>query len=260
LLFGAASARADLSACGSAYVKSSPDEKIHLYTICLTHGGLSRTDLAAALHNRAVAYREKGDVEAALADFTKSLQYDSKFGLAFYNRALIYMERGDFAAAEEDLSATVTRDPSRVRGQAFAYRGLLRGFRGACTAAAGDFDMAIKFNRKLAWGYTAKAWILATCADERQRDGREALKTAQKALTIQDHWRVHDALAAAYAELGQFDDSVRELRLAESGLDSRSDAYRASLEARLALYQAGQAYRQPSQPALGAGELLASEY
>ena len=171
LLLGTSVARADLSACGSAYVKDSPDEQIHLYTICLTHGGLSRTDLAAALLNRGVAYRQKGDVDAALADFDKSLKYDAKFGLAYFNRAFIYLQRGELVAAEADFSATVTRDPSRVWGEAFAYRGLLRAVRGLCAEAVADFDSAFKFNRKLAWGYTAKAWILATCADERQRNG-----------------------------------------------------------------------------------------
>ena len=88
-LFGGSVARADMSACSSAYVKDSLDEQIELYTICLTHGQMSAQHLAGAFINRGVAYLRKGDTDRALEDFNKSIHYDPKFGLAYLNRALI---------------------------------------------------------------------------------------------------------------------------------------------------------------------------
>jgi len=54
------------------------------------------------------------------------------------------------------------------------------------------------------------AWLLATCTDDRVRDGAEAVKDADKAckLTHGQQTRALGTLAAAYAEAGRFDDAV----------------------------------------------------
>jgi tetratricopeptide (TPR) repeat protein len=125
-----------------------------------------------------------------------------------------------------------------------------------------DFDMALKMNRKLAWAYSAKAWLLATCPEDSLRDGAEALKFAQKALSLQDHWKAHDALAAAYAELGRFEDSLRELKVAQEQLaaDEQAAQWQPYLQARLEQYEARQPYRERPSEALAAREWLASAY
>jgi tetratricopeptide (TPR) repeat protein len=259
-LLGVSVARADSSACSSGYVKKSPDEQIALYTICLTHGQVSRDHIAWAFHNRGVAYWQKGDTVHALADLNSSLEYDPKFGLAYFNRAFIEMNGGDFDAAEADFSATIKRDPVRVRARAYAYRGLIRMYRRSCAEASPDFEMALKMDRKLAWAYSAKAWLLATCVDGGQRNGVEAVKLAQRALALEDHWRVHDVLAAAYAELGRFDDSVRELKLARERLEpgAAANQWLAPIQARLALYEASQPYREEPAKATANGDWQAS--
>jgi tetratricopeptide (TPR) repeat protein len=259
-LFGASVARADMSACSSAYVKESPDEQIALYTLCLTKGDMTSKDLAGAFINRGVAYLRKADADRALADFSKSIHYDPKFGLAYLNRALIYLNRGELQLAEADLTATIERYPARVRARAYSYRGVIRMSRGSCADASRDFDDALKINRKLAWDYGAKAWLLSTCADEQWRNGAEALRLAQKALSLQDHWKFHDVLAAAYAELGRYEDGVRELKLALEKIEADESASprRASLQARLALYEAGQPYREHAGEENAEGEWLAA--
>ena len=90
--------------------------------------------------------------------------------------------------------------------------------------------------------------MLATCDDEAQRNGEEALDSARQALTLQDNWKLRDAMAAAYAELGRFGDSVRELKLAQDRIeyDDSGSPSRAGLQSRLALYESGQPYREPA--------------
>ena len=134
--------------------------------------------------------------------------------------------------------------------------------RGSCGDAVRDFDVALKMNRKLAWAYGAKAWLLSTCADEQWRNGPAALQLAQKSLSLQDHWKFHDVLAAAYAELGRYEDSVRELKLAQEKIraDDSGSAWRASLQTRLALYEAGQPYREQPGAANTGSEWLAALY
>src|SRR5262249_11088135 len=143
--------------------------------------------------------------------------------------------------------------------RAYVFRGVIRMSR-SCSEALNDFDAALRKDRKLAWGYAAKAWVRATCQDEKWRNGAEALQLAQTALSLEDHWKLHDVLAAAYAESGRYDDSVRELKLAEDklGPDASHNAWHSSLRARLTLYEARQPYREPTAEPAAAGEWLAS--
>jgi len=260
-LLGASCARADISACTSGYVKESPDERIRLYTICLKSGN-RRGDISWAFGSRGIAYLEKGEIDRAIADFTKAIEYDPKFSLAYYNRATAHLYRGDLDAAEADFSDAVTRQPRRVHAEAHARRGVIRMYKGRCGEALTDFDTALKINRKIAWAYSAKAWLLASCADDQIRNGTEALKLAQKAVSLKDHWKGHDALAAAYAELGQFDDSVREQNVALTMLAAQDEAgpWLPHVAARLALYEKRQPYREQPSESVKAGEWLASTY
>jgi tetratricopeptide (TPR) repeat protein len=91
------------------------------------------------------------------------------------------------------------------------------------------------------------AWILATSSNDAQRNGEEALRLAEKAceLTQNSQHEYVDTLAAAYAELGRFEDAVAQaqeaIRLAEeAGQTEAVAAYRQ----RLALYEQKQPYRE----------------
>ncbi|MHC4064804.1 MAG: tetratricopeptide repeat protein [Planctomycetota bacterium] len=91
------------------------------------------------------------------------------------------------------------------------------------------------------------AWILATCPDETHRDGPAAVRWAEQAceLTKNANAVLLDTLAAAYAEAGRFEDAVKAQRqtiklTTQAGASEQLEAYRA----RLALYEAGQPYRE----------------
>ena len=91
------------------------------------------------------------------------------------------------------------------------------------------------------------AWLLATCPDGNSRDGREALELATRACELTQH-RVAayvDTLAAAYAELGQFDRAVATqkaaLQLAEE--EGRPQEI-AEFRERLRLFEDRKPYRE----------------
>ncbi len=92
------------------------------------------------------------------------------------------------------------------------------------------------------------SWIHATSSDARIRDGIRALALAERAvrLTRRRDPDSLDSLAAALAELGQFDKAqavAREaLSAARAGGNERLSR---GLEQRLALYVRGQRYREP---------------
>jgi tetratricopeptide (TPR) repeat protein len=86
------------------------------------------------------------------------------------------------------------------------------------------------------------AWLRAATPEERWRDGKEAVRLAEVAcaLTNQRNPNYLDTLAAAYAEVGRFDDAVRTLGRAIALADARQMA---QFQERLALYEAGKPYR-----------------
>ena len=92
----------------------------------------------------------------------------------------------------------------------------------------------------------AVAWIRATSSDAQYRDGAEAVRLAEKASAATHNADAEclDALAAAYAETGRFDDAVRTAQQAiRAATDAKSDDALAPLKTRLALYELRKAYR-----------------
>ena len=84
----------------------------------------------------------------------------------------------------------------------------------------------------------ALAWNLATDRDDTLRDGREAVKIAEK-VCQKDNWQTPqyvDTLAAAYAEVERWNDAVKTQRLAIAKLGAESAETKASFESRLQQY------------------------
>jgi hypothetical protein len=63
--------------------------------------------------------------------------------------------------------------------------------------------------------YFDLAWLLATCPDERVRDSVLAIRIAQRALELDAvNADFMEVMAAAHADLGDFDEAVRWRALA----------------------------------------------
>ncbi len=94
------------------------------------------------------------------------------------------------------------------------------------------------------------AWLLATCPQENLRNGNESLEIASKLLnTYNELASSHEICAAAYAEVGDFDNAMKIQRQAINLIESRTtqEAYSSpqkdGLRARLELYKNQRAYR-----------------
>ena len=76
------------------------------------------------------------------------------------------------------------------------------------------------------------------------RDGHEAVRLAREAVRLNDDAIFRDTLAAAYAEVGQFDNAITEQQRAIEMLRAAGehDAV-ADFESRLDLYRRNQPYR-----------------
>ena len=88
------------------------------------------------------------------------------------------------------------------------------------------------------------AWLFATCSDSALRDGRSAVRFAEKALAKSKakDWSALDTLAAAYAEAGEFAKAASAQREA-IGL-CQDEKTKNDLGTRLKLYESNTPYRE----------------
>jgi cytochrome c-type biogenesis protein CcmH/NrfG len=93
------------------------------------------------------------------------------------------------------------------------------------------------------------AWMLATQEDAQQRNGAEAVRLARHAceLTANQNPASLNVLAAAYAEVGQFDQAVAQAEKAEQLARATGQTGLADIIQKLIdLYRQGQPYREVS--------------
>ena len=125
-----------------------------------------------AYNYRGVAWALKGDFNKAIADYNKALKIRPHYAEAYNNLGFAHTQIGDL--------------------------------RQALT----DYSRALEINPFFVDAYINKAWILATAADTRYRDGAKAVMLAQKAVELKPDGDALDTLAAAYAAAGNFESAI----------------------------------------------------
>lgn len=194
----------DFSAGVAALTQKNNAEAVRLFTKVV----LRNPQNTVALWGRGAAYGGLGEFDQAIADYDAAIRIDPKFGFAFASRAGAWLAKGEYAKALDDC------------------------------------DKAIHLDPKSAAAHNDRAWMRATCRDEKYRDGTKAIEDATKACELTDWKRPEylDTLAAAYAEAGQFDKAVewQEKAVESVAEDQNVDDFATRLE----LYQAEKPYRQ----------------
>jgi tetratricopeptide (TPR) repeat protein len=224
------------------YATGNNDEAIEDFTRVLEENPRD----ANALQNRGSAWDAKGEYERAIADFTSVLDLNPGNADVLYNRGMALFMNGDYDRALLDFEHVLKLNPIDV--DALSYRGAVFSKKGLYDQALRDFNNALEYDPRSAETYNTVAWFLATCPDERYRNGVKAISYAQRALALQPAARMFylDTLAAGYAEAGRFEQAIvtqehaiRLLTTADAA-DDLIDAYTQRLE----LYQAHQPYRE----------------
>jgi tetratricopeptide (TPR) repeat protein len=72
---------------------------------------------ARAYNNRGVAYKAKGDLNRAIADYNQAIALDPKYAVAYYNRGVMYNDKGDLDRAIADYNRAIALDPKYIRLQ-----------------------------------------------------------------------------------------------------------------------------------------------
>lgn len=93
-------------------------------------------------------YRNKNDLEKAIADYTEAVKLDPQLAKAFLNRAVVHFHLKDYDAAIADSTQAIKINPQYA--EAYHNRGTAYGSKGRYTEALADIDQAIKINSQMA--------------------------------------------------------------------------------------------------------------
>ncbi len=185
------------------------------------------------------------NIEGAIAEYRKALDAApnharATFALAdlFLHRGLALANAGQFDKAVADFNAVLAlqsgnEDAICLRGKAFE-------FSGREAEAVETYRAALREKPDLGLAANALAWILATSANDKLRNGKEAVQWAESAVAQRPDKLplMLDTLAAAYAENAQMGQAVdaanRALQLVPPDSPMAKD-----LRAHLELFKSG---------------------
>jgi tetratricopeptide (TPR) repeat protein len=199
--------------------------------------------------SRAWAHMRRGDIDLAIADCNKAIQLDPTSAYAFNNRAWAWYKKGKYAKTLADADEAIRLDPEF--STPYFNRGEALKRLGKYEDAIIAYHEAIRLDPKFEISFDANAFaslalLCAACPDKRFRDGKQAIELAKKAIELDadDSAEPLEALAAAHAELGSFDEAVEwQTKAIELCLNEKDNA---KARERLAGYQAGKPWREPA--------------
>ena len=197
-----------------------------------------------ARNNYATALIARGSFAEAETHLRHALSIDPSFAEALANLGIALSSQGRFDEGIPLLERAVALDPRPA-----SYRNL-----GEAYGARGDTPRALaSFSRGLALApddvalMNRAAWILATDPNAAVRDGARARELAARAVSLTSERDVTslDSLAAAHAELGEFDLAIARGRDALERARTADPAMVPELEYRIRIYERREKYRQP---------------
>ena len=199
------------------------------YTSAIEHNQQN----AAAWNNRSVLQAERGDIEQAMRDVETALRLSPEYPEAYNNRGVTWRQLGEFEKAIADYDEAIRLSPNYAA--AYGNRGYARKQLGNYEEALKDYTVAIHLAPDQPTPHNDLAWLLATCPEEKFRDGMRAVEHAKRAveLTGGKDWNTLDTLAAAHAAKGEFDEAVATV---ETAIELAPEEARAGLEERRQLY------------------------
>jgi tetratricopeptide (TPR) repeat protein len=162
-----------------------------------------------------------------------------------YTLGLILARKGDFARATNQFAYALLLKPAWADvhlsfGQALLYLGdAPNGLR--------HFQEAVRLAPDWPPALNGLAWLLATCPDERVRNGREAVRLAEQACTVTSRRNpdLLNTLAAAYAETGRFPEGINVAQEAISLARTAGDEAAVNqAENMLGFFQSGRPFRE----------------
>jgi tetratricopeptide (TPR) repeat protein len=200
---------------------------------------------AAAHNNLANLLDDTGHQNEAMAEFQEALRIDPKYVAAHNNYGTLLVELGRFDEAMKEYATAARLDPTDGHAPYLIGKLLLK--EGRDTEAVSYFRQAVQLDPNNLHVLTYLAQVLATDENPQVRDGNAALLMAAKASDLAggNQPAMIDAMAMAYAELGQFTNAQQSAAYAlelATAYGMTNDVV--LIRQRLQLYQNRQPFRQ----------------
>jgi tetratricopeptide (TPR) repeat protein len=201
---------------------------------------------ARAYGNLGSVYANLNQADKAIQCYQKSLQLDPNCATAWKNFGSFFANYGQEKEAIPYFEKAVEIAPDNPLihcnlGRALTLQGRYR-------EAESHYREALKFGPDFVEAYNYLVMLLSSCPDGSIRNGQQAVVLAQQAVQLSNGQDPisFDALASAYAETGQFQEAVPNLRKAMDLAAHQNKRNMVELYARkIQLFQTGKPFRLP---------------
>lgn len=228
------------------------------------------------LLKRGKVFLEREELDDAISDFSAVIRLDPKYDSAFAFRGFCWIQKREFKKAIADLNEAIRLNPESSRS--IEWRGAAWFLQGELDKAISDYSEAIRLNPAVPGSYRGRAslfakigqyekaladftnvinlsavamdlndyaWFLATCPDDKIRDGKRAVKYATFACEGDGSEKPEylDTLAASYAEAGDF---INAVKWQTAAMDFAPAKEKGDYRSRLDLYKNGKPFREKS--------------
>lgn len=139
---------------------ATPDLQISGCTSVIQSGRLSGINLSIPFFNRANGYRNKGEYDHAIEDYSESIRLDPKDASPFINRGIVFSNKGQYDRAIEDYNEAIKLRPKSFL--AFNNRGSAYKDKGQYARAIEDYNEAIRLLPKYWLAYRNRADVYLT--------------------------------------------------------------------------------------------------
>jgi protein O-mannosyl-transferase len=202
-------------------------------------------DYTEAQNNLGVVLARNGNLDDAIEHYRTALNIKPGYSDAYYNLGNALARKGDAKAAIYNYRKALEFNPEFFK----SYYNIARilSNQGKTGEAINNYQKALNINSETPQTLYHLSWIYATSENRSSRNGVKAVKLAEKLCMLTGYQQplALDALAAAYAETGNFDRAVETAQKAfELALQLGPEEHIIGLKKRLKLYQARQPYRQ----------------
>jgi tetratricopeptide (TPR) repeat protein len=193
------------------------------------------------------ALLEKKRIDEAIMHYQKALAIRPDYFLARCGLGRALLEKGELDDAIRQFRAALLIQSEHP--DCHTVLAVALDEKGETAEAIQHYDKALEISPKSIPALTNLAWVIATCSNGSLRNGARAVEIARRAneLSGGSNPIVLRALAAAYAEAGQFEKAI-ETAGAAIQLSRLSGDHSLSwaIEGQLRLYQLGIPYREPA--------------
>lgn len=176
-------------------------------------------DNAETYFNRGIAKRDKGDLDGAIAEFTKVIQLEPDYAEAYYNRGVMKQGKGDDDGAIADYNNAIQIKPDHA--SAYNNRGAAKQGKGDLGGAIEDYTKAIQIEPEHASAYHNRGLV-----KQGRGDLDDAILDCTKAIALKpDYVEAYVTRGLAQAIKGDLDAAILDYTKAIQLKPDHAEAY-----------------------------------